>query len=477
MKFQILSHAGLAVSGAGITLLCDPWVIGSAYWRAWWNYPPVSRELLDSLHPDFIYLTHIHWDHFHGISLRRFGLDTPILIPYSDSPRIAGDLRKMGFRNVRELKHGESLALREGFVITSYHFNIFLDSALVIECDGVTLLNANDSKLMGLPLRQVLRRHPSVDFVFRSHSSANSRLCYEIIDDPTMEVDDAGRYVRDFAAFARATGARFAIPFASNHCFLHKDVFPLNHTVTTPDMVRRHFEEEGITKPEVKIMVSGDWWSSESGFAIEENDYFDRREQRLEEYREASSEKLEKFYSTEARAKVRLEDMAAYFGKLSRAIPYPARRMFKSNPVTYVLRAGEAAFIFEVDIYRGTVRELDGFDDERNPIQVHTSAFVMRHCMAANLFSHLAISKRVKYRVRSDKKRYMRLLNSIFNYYEYDLLPLRKAFRLRVFRVWARRWREIALYFQILGRLFVTGRFEMERYLPARERAREATSM
>src|SRR5205814_3195917 len=49
-------------------LLCDPWLVGSAYWRSWWNYPPVPDGLVETLHPDFIYLTHMHWDHFHGRS-------------------------------------------------------------------------------------------------------------------------------------------------------------------------------------------------------------------------------------------------------------------------------------------------------------------------------------------------------------------------------------------------------------------------
>ena len=72
MFFQILSHAGLRVVAGGRELVCDPWLVGSTYWRSWWNYPPVPRDLVDSLKPDFIYLTHLHWDHFQSASLRRF---------------------------------------------------------------------------------------------------------------------------------------------------------------------------------------------------------------------------------------------------------------------------------------------------------------------------------------------------------------------------------------------------------------------
>ncbi len=149
MEFQVLSHAGLLVkSKTGKSLICDPWLIGSSYWRSWWNYPPVSKELVDSLKPDFIYLTHIHWDHFHGPSLQKFSKDTPVIIPKGGYKRMKEDLQYLGFNNIIELKHCESKMLEEGFVITSYQVWMFLDSALLIECEGTRLLNLNDSKHM-----------------------------------------------------------------------------------------------------------------------------------------------------------------------------------------------------------------------------------------------------------------------------------------------------------------------------------------
>src|SRR6516164_11760703 len=82
MKFTILSHAGLLVEHAGTRLVCDPWLLGSCYWRSWWNFPEPDPELIAELRADYIYLTHLHWDHFHGPSLRRlFHPATRVLIP------------------------------------------------------------------------------------------------------------------------------------------------------------------------------------------------------------------------------------------------------------------------------------------------------------------------------------------------------------------------------------------------------------
>src|SRR5690349_456653 len=248
MYFQTLSHAGLRVVASGKELVCDPWLVGSTYWRSWWNYPPVPKALVESLRPDFIYLTHIHWDHFQSASLRHFDPHTPVLVPYDRYERITRDLRKIGMRNVRELRHGERFELAPGFAVRSFHFAPFVtDSAIAIEAEGVTLLNANDAKFAGAPLDQILRLYPRIDFCLRSHSSANPRACYHYLDSPDAEPDDNEHYVRAFALFMARVKPRYAIPFASNSCLLHDEVYRFNQLTQTPNAVAdyfRHFAEE-----------------------------------------------------------------------------------------------------------------------------------------------------------------------------------------------------------------------------------------
>jgi L-ascorbate metabolism protein UlaG (beta-lactamase superfamily) len=74
-------HGAKAMNIEITTPIVDPWLFGSAYWRSWWNYPPVDQERVRSLRADFVYLSHIHWDHFHGPSLHALGKDVRILIP------------------------------------------------------------------------------------------------------------------------------------------------------------------------------------------------------------------------------------------------------------------------------------------------------------------------------------------------------------------------------------------------------------
>jgi len=467
MRFQVLSHAGLLIADQNKTLVCDPWIVGSTYWRSWWNYPPVSPELLASIRPDFIYLTHIHWDHFHGPSLRRFDRSTPVLVPKGHLGRLRRDLRTVGFKNVIELRHGEGFDLTPNFRIYSYQFFPMPDSGLVVECEGVTLFNANDSKFMGMPLAQIVHRHAPIDFVFRSHSSANSRLCFEVTDNPEVVVDDPGSYIRSFAAFARQTHARYAVPFASNHCYLHRETFHLNSTIQTPFAIKDHFEQQGIKSPEVAVMLSGDSWSSDDGFHVAPNGarYFQDRERCLAEYLEQQRDSLAAYYEREARTTVTLKEMERYFSGFLASLPLPVRRLFRGHPIRYHLTAGERTFLYEVDIASRKVRAVPP-DAELKPMaEIHMSALIMKHAMAAKFCAQISIGKRVRYRVTTGTKRYVHLLEFLMNLYECELLPVSRWFRYRFLETWALRWREVALYLGIMTDRMRSRRLSEEQYI------------
>jgi UDP-MurNAc hydroxylase len=426
----------------------------------------VDESLVAGLKPDFIYLTHIHWDHFHGPSLRRFARHTPILVPKGHTDKIKTDLERMGFTQVIELRHGQRFSLGPTFALTSYQFFPYLDSAVVLDVEGVTLLNANDAKFMGGPLRQILKNHPKIDFVFRSHSSANGRVCYEVMDDPGAEVDTETRYIESFAVFAKRTGARYAIPFASNHCHLHKDVWPFNSYIQTPVRVEDYFRAQGWDRPHVQVMVSGDSWSSETGFHIrpESQRFFEKRDECLQEYREAQKEKLEEFYRMEETARISLDEVRRLLSPFFRALPFYFRGLYRRHPLTFVLTAGERRFVYRVDFCRRSVEELRSPDSADEIFQMHTSVHIFKKSLAVGLFAMIPISKRVRYCVTRRNKKYMEFLNTLFCLFEYRVPPLARP-SLRFFETWALRWREVFLYSRILFNLARGKKFNECRYI------------
>lgn len=457
-SFQTLSHAGLRVRAGGKELITDPWLIGSCYWRSWWNYPPVPRALVDSLRPDFIYLTHLHWDHFQGPSLKLFPADTPVLVPFDRYERMRRDLKAIGMENIREVRHGERVELAPGLAIRSYHFSPFVtDSAVVIEAGDTVLLNANDAKLAGAPLRQVLNDYPRVDFCFRSHSSANPRACFHVIGEPDAEVDDNEHYLRAFALFIERVNPRFAIPFASNNCLLHDDVYAMNHLVQTPlaaeDYFNRFAAERGL-KTELQIMVPGDSWSERGGFDIAEQDWFQRRDEHLAAYRERVRPTLDRQAALEAKVKVGQTMVERFFAKVAAATPFFLLRPLKGREVLLVARSARETRGFAVDLAAGgKVRAVEPAEFDRFAIRIEFPALVLLQSMAMNMMSHAAISKRVHYYATRDGLRAMNRFNAILELYESEILPLRGNFSWRSIRALLPRWREGLLYAQVLVEL------------------------
>lgn len=461
MEFQTLSHAGLRVAAGGTELVCDPWLLGSVYWRSWWNYPPVPRKLVDTLKPDFIYLTHLHWDHFQADSLRLFPADTPILVPYDRYNRMTRDLKAVGRTNVREVRHGQRVVLGPELAITSFHFSpVITDSAVVIEAGDQVLLNANDAKFAGLPLRQILKRFPKVDFCFRSHSSANPRACFHVTDAPQQEADDNDHYLRAFCLFMSQVKPRYAIPFASNSCLLHDDVYDMNALVQTPLAVRDYFErfrrESGLDT-QVQIMVPGDKWSSDRGFELQNGDWFENRDQRIAEYRERVQPTMIKQAALEARVSVPLKQVQRFFADLSRMVPSLLMRPLRGKEVLLVARSEKSVQGFAVDMAAGKVREvsgeaLDGFD-----MRIEFPSLVLRQAVTMNMFGHAGISKRVHYHASAAAMPALGRFVMLIEFAEAEVFPIRSHLSLRAFRALLPRWREGVLYAQVAADL-VRGR-------------------
>jgi UDP-MurNAc hydroxylase len=444
MEFTILSHAGLLVTHAGVRLVCDPWLLGSCYWRSWWNFPEPDPELIGDLRADCVYLTHLHWDHFHGPSLQKlFRPPTRVVVPKVPTRRMVEDLHYLGFHDVVELPHGASLELAPGFTLHSYQFGLGVDSAAVIIGGGTTLFNCNDAKFFGLPLRQVTRRHPRIDFMFRSHSSAGPvPFCVEDYRRMLPEMvaqTDAGD---QFARCALHVGARYAIPFASNHCFLHKETLQFNETATTPDDVRRHYQKlatEAGSDSQCIVMPPGSSWSDTTGFDVRPFD-FTARAQYIETLLTRHADKLTRSYSEEDRVTADFESFRAYFAAMLRALPRVVRRRYLSR-IVFRPRDARGAHDWLIDPARGAIQELTEAPSDCAVIELH--AAVLRDCARNRMFSVWTASKRLAIKLPCAAA--LTGINrwfTILDLYELEMFPLARNFSVRALGVRLRRWRE-----------------------------------
>jgi len=462
MKFTILSHAGIAIEHNGKQIVADPWLIGSCYWRSWWNFPEAPRPLVESLRPDYIYLTHLHWDHFHGASLRRlFDPATPVLVPKVPTRRMLEDLEWLGFRNIIEIPHGTAFRLGEDFTLWSYQCGPAVDSAFVVTGGGTVLMDCNDCKYFGLPLAQITRRFPKIDFVLRSHSSASPvPYCIEGYNAAFPQLRSQQAYIEEFSRFALHLGARYAVPFASNHCFLHRDTAHFNGTSVSPEEVRRHYQRLSARtsqNSECVVMAPGSSWSDTAGFNLADFDYA-RRQGYVEQLGQKYASTLEQQYAVEADAIADFEAFERYFTLFLASLPWILSRWLKFSVVFLTVdRQGEHRWRVDLAQRKVSVET----SDDPSSVVVETPALVLNDCTRLRMFSVWGASKRLRVRLPDPAQLSVATrLFSLLDLFELETLPLRKNLTLRSLSVRLRRWRDVAeasrLFFKhvLLGRPF-----------------------
>jgi len=459
MKFTILSHAGLLVEHNGVQILVDPWLRGSCYWRSWWNFPAPDPSLYEGLQPDYIYITHFHWDHFQSPSLRLFSRDTPILVARFYNDRMIQDLHYLGFKNTTEIPHGGRFDLGMGLVLHSFQFGLLPDSAIVLTDGKTVLFDVNDCKLVGLPLKQVTGRFPKIDFVLRSHSSAHAiPYCIEGYERDFSELRQPKDYAEEFTNFALHVGARHAIPFASNHCFLHRETEKFNATVSSPEEVRRVFDDrvrELGLESDCSLMPPGSSWDDTQGFDKRTFDY-DRKDEYIAELKRRHESLLRGYYDEEDQEALDAEALRKYFGIFFRSLPR-VLSWWKPIRVKFSIREANDMSYWLLDFRFRRLDLADAITDA--DIEISVGAKIINDCTRINMFASLAPSKRLSIKLK-DKSRIADVwyFMYVLEQFEYEVLPLRKNLRLRSVGVRLRRWREAVEFLKILVRYKVMGR-------------------
>ncbi|HEX5613934.1 MAG TPA: Rieske 2Fe-2S domain-containing protein [Acidimicrobiia bacterium] len=233
MHITFLGHAGLFVETRHGSVLCDPWFT-PAYFESWVPVPrndTIDPKLL--AHPDFLYVSHLHRDHFDPDWLAaHVDRRTRVLLPDFTVPYLERALTEVGFSSFVRTRNAETIDL-DGLEVSIIAMNApadgpLGDSALVL-ADGTTrVLNQNDARPGDIPL---LQRLGPYDGHFLQFSGA---IWYPVAYD--FPPDEQARLAREkrINQMARArqyvewVGAPHVFPSAGPPCFLDPALAHLN---------------------------------------------------------------------------------------------------------------------------------------------------------------------------------------------------------------------------------------------------------
>ena len=95
MRVQMIGHACLLCETEDVRILMDPWIVGPANFQSWWHIPEVDLDLAKLPALDYIYISHMHGDHFHTQTLERMPQRPTVIIPQLYHNRFVRRLRQL----------------------------------------------------------------------------------------------------------------------------------------------------------------------------------------------------------------------------------------------------------------------------------------------------------------------------------------------------------------------------------------------
>lgn len=228
MEFTFICNACAVVAQDGRRLLMDPWLTGGAFEGSWYHFPPLKTRPADLAGVDYLYLSHPHPDHFDPAALAAFRRDIPIVVLDHGQNFLTRMLRDLGFTAVIPVKDGETrelgpfrVSLFAPFAKHVFHGAVIgnmIDSALVIEAGGKSILNTNDNALTAAAAQTLRDRFGRFNLALLNYNAAGPYpACFNNLSasEKTSEHERVlARNIKHLVAMARILEPEWVMPFA-----------------------------------------------------------------------------------------------------------------------------------------------------------------------------------------------------------------------------------------------------------------------
>ena len=273
-----LGHAGLKVETGGDTILIDPWFSPQgAFQASWFPYPDNSHLVRPELFtPTAVVISHEHLDHVDPWFLARVPSSVPAVVPRYPSPVLRRKILSAGPREVIEVPQWEWSDVggaRVFFVSEESPMNH--DSAIVVQADGLTLLDLNDARLSPVQFREIrTQAGGTIDaFAFQAAGASWYPMCYRYPEERRRELSARKREAK-LAYAARAmqiVNPVVGLPFAGPPCFLDPELFEQNGEMDGgifPDQAQAAEYLRVRELENAAVLLPGDAWDPGEGARI-----------------------------------------------------------------------------------------------------------------------------------------------------------------------------------------------------------------
>jgi len=242
LKTTYLQNASVIIENSGEKILCDPWLIDGCYYGSWHHYPKfnfIEKEFDDI---DYIYISHIHPDHFDVKTMSKLKKDIPVLIHEFPQKFLKQNIEKLGFK-VEEIPHNKRTKLGKTWINVcaaddcnpevcsrvfgcNFEFNKFgtnqIDTFSVIDNEEQVIVNSNDCpfEIGKNTAKKIKEQYNKIDLLLVGYTGASDYpCCYTLTPDEKekealkkkiKKLEDAENYINTF-------NPKYYMPFAGRY--------------------------------------------------------------------------------------------------------------------------------------------------------------------------------------------------------------------------------------------------------------------
>ena len=243
MKLTFYQSSTVLLETKNVKILSDPWLVDGELYGSWNHYPQIdfNPEAFDDL--DYIYLSHIHQDHFSKKTLSQLSKKIPVLIHNFESKALRENIKSMGF-NVIELSHNERTHLKNGVYINilaadncdpSVCYKYFgcaplevkfgstsIDTMCVIDDDENIVVNTNDCPYdLSYSAASIIKeKYSHIDMLLVGYTSASAYpQCFNL--SSAEKLKEKNRLQMDFLSkaenYLNLFKPKYFMPFAGRY--------------------------------------------------------------------------------------------------------------------------------------------------------------------------------------------------------------------------------------------------------------------
>jgi len=245
MKLTYFYSATVSIQTDDLLIVCDPWFTQGAYDGSWFHFPRKIDNPIEDIggeKVDYIYISHIHPDHYDPKFLHSFLLKYPsvkIIISDFNVNVLAREMDKdnIPFEIVSEIKYRDtSIKL---FPCHSHKYDI--DSALVIKDDKTVIANLNDNPYNEEQLNRIKEYAGIIDVALLPYAGAGPfpQTYYETTNTFLQEKmkEKEKRFIDEYLDFKNYLKPKKSLPFAGSYVLGGKLSY-LNNYLGVPDATK-----------------------------------------------------------------------------------------------------------------------------------------------------------------------------------------------------------------------------------------------